>query len=452
MPDPYDLVVLGTGSGASAAAHKCAAAGWRVAVVDSRPYGGTCALRGCDPKKVLVGAEHLVDWGRRMAGHGVDAAPSVDWANLMAFKRTFTEPVPDKREAAFQKQGIDTLHGRARLVAEDALVVDGEGGEQRLTFEHLLVATGAEPAPLPFDGAEHVATSTDFLDLGALPGHVVFVGGGYVSMEFAHVVARTAARATVVHRGERPLEAFDPDLVDCLAAHTRDLGVDLRLGTSVVGVERHGDGFRVTTETTGGERQTVEADLVVHGAGRIPALAALDLETAGVESSERGVTVDDHLRSVSNPRVWAAGDAADSGGPPLTPVAAHESYVVASNLLKGPHRTPNHDGVPSVAFTGPPLASVGLTEAEAAEQGLDVEVNEGDTTDWYTYRRVRAEVAGYKVLTADGRVVGAHLLGPGAGDLVNVFALAIRHGVPASALRETIWAYPTHASDVPYML
>ena len=240
MPDPYDLVVLGTGSGASAAAHKCAAAGWRVAVVDSRPYGGTCALRGCDPKKVLVGAEHLVDWGRRMAGHGVDAAPSVDWANLMAFKRTFTEPVPDKREAAFQKQGIDTLHGRARLVAEDALVVDGEGGEQRLTFEHLLVATGAEPAPLPFDGAEHVATSTDFLDLGALPGHVVFVGGGYVSMEFAHVVARTAARATVVHRGERPLEAFDPDLVDCLAAHTRDLGVDLRLGTSVVGVERHG--------------------------------------------------------------------------------------------------------------------------------------------------------------------------------------------------------------------
>jgi glutathione reductase (NADPH) len=452
MPDPYDLVVLGTGSGASTAAHKCAAAGWRVAVVDSRPYGGTCALRGCDPKKVLVGAEHLVDWGRRLAGHGVDAPPSIDWADLMAFKRTFTEPVPDKREAAFKKKGIDTLHGRARLVAPDALVVDGEDGERRLTFEHLLVATGAEPAPLPFDGAEHVATSTDFLDLDALPEHVVFVGGGYVSMEFAHVVARTAARATVVHRGERPLEALDPDLVDRLAAHTCEIGVDLRLGTSVVGVERHGDGFRVTTETTGGERWTVDADLVVHGAGRVPALADLDLEAAGVESSKRGVTVDDHLRSVSNPRVWAAGDAADSGGPPLTPVAAHESHVVASNLLKGPHRTPNHDGVPSVAFTGPPLARVGLTEAEADARGLDIEVHTGDTTDWYTYRRVRAEVACYKVLTAGDRVVGAHLLGPGAGELVNVFALAIRHGVSARALRETIWAYPTHASDVPYMV
>ena len=452
MPAPYDLIVLGTGSGASTAAHKCAAAGWRVAVVDSRPYGGTCALRGCDPKKVLVGAEHLVDWGRRMAGHGIDAPPSIYWADLMAFKRTFTEPVPDKREAAFQRKGIDTLHGRARLVAPDALVVEGEDGERRLTFEHLLIATGAESARLPFDGADLMATSTDFLELEALPEHIVFVGGGYVSMEFAYVVARTDARATIIHRGERPLEAFDPDLVDRLAAHTRALGVDLRLGTSVVGVERHGEGFRVTTETGDGERQTVDADLVVHGAGRVPALADLDLESAGVESSDGGVTVDAHLQSVSNPRVWAAGDAADSGGPPLTPVAAHESHVVASNLLKGPHRTPNHDGVPAVAFTGPPLASVGLTEAEADARGLDVEVSTGDMADWYTYRRVRAEVAGYKVLTAEDRVVGAHLLGPGAGDLVNTFALAIRHRISASALRETIWAYPTHASDVPYML
>lgn len=452
MTDSYDLVVLGTGSGASTAAHKCAAAGWRVAVVDALPYGGTCALRGCDPKKVLVGAAHLVDWGRRMDGHGVTSPPSIDWSGLMAFKRTFVEPVPDKREAAFHKKGIDTLHGRARLVAPDALVVEGEDGERRLAFEHLLIATGATPVPLPFGGADLLATSTDFLDLDALPEHVAFVGGGYISMEFAHVVARAGARATILHRGERPLEAFDPDLVGRLAAHTRELGVDLRLNTSVVGVERHGDGFRVTAETGDGERQTVEADLVVHGAGRVPALADLDLDVAGVEWGEGGVTVDDHLRSVSNPRVWAAGDAADSGGPPLTPVAAHESHVVASNLLKGPHRTPNHDGVPSVVFTGPPLASVGLTEAEAADRGLGVEVTTGDTTDWYTYRRIRAEVAGYKVLTAGDRIVGAHLLGPGAGDLVNVFALAIRHGIPASALRETIWAYPTHASDVSYML
>lgn len=452
MPNPYDLVVLGTGAAATTAAHKTAAAGWRVAVVDSRPYGGTCALRGCDPKKVLVGAAHVADLARRMEGHGTAGRVGVDWAGLMAFKRTFTEPVPGSKEAGFEKKGIDMLHGRARLVADDAVIVKTEAGERRLAYKHLLVATGARPAPLPFDGAEHVATSTDFLRLGALPRRVLFVGGGYVSMEFAHVAVRAGADVTVVHRGDRPLEAFDPDLVGRLAGHTRDLGVDLRLGTSVVGVERAGDAFRVTTETGDGERQTDEVDLVVHGAGRVPEIADLDLGAAGVEHTDAGVTVDDYLRSVSNERVWAAGDCAATGGAPLTPVASHESDVVASNLLDGPHRTPNHAGIPSVAFTGPPIARVGLTEAEAAEQGLDVEVHTGDTTDWYTYRRVRAEVAGYKVLMAGDRVVGAHLLGPGVDDLVNLFALAIRHGIAASALRETIWAYPTHASDIPFMV
>ncbi|MEP0546359.1 MAG: NAD(P)/FAD-dependent oxidoreductase [Rhodothermales bacterium] len=452
MPDPYDLVVLGTGAAATTAANKTAAAGWRVAVVDSRPYGGTCALRGCDPKKVLVGAAHVADLARRMEGHGTAGRVGVDWADLMAFKLTFTEPVPESKEAGFQKKGIETLHGRARLVAEDAVVVETEGGERRLAFEHLLVATGARPVPLPFDGAEHVATSTDFLRLRALPRRVLFVGGGYVSMEFAHIAVRAGADVTVVHRGVRPLEAFDPDLVGRLADHTRDLGVDLRVGTSVVGVERSGDAFRVTVETDGGERETLEADLVVHGAGRVPEITDLDLGAAGVEHTDAGVTVDAHLRSVSNERVWAAGDCAASGGAPLTPVASHESHVVASNLLDGLHRTPNHEGVPSVAFTGPPVARVGLTEAEAAERELDVEVHAGDTAAWYTYRRVRAEVAGYKVLTHEDRVVGAHLLGPGVDDLVNVFALAVRHGIPVSALRETIWAYPTHASDVPYMV
>src|SRR5262245_58342765 len=202
------------------------AAGWSVAAVDSRPFGGTCALRGCDPKKVLVGAADVLDSGLRMQSHGVDAPGAhIDWPRLMAFKRTFTVPVPQSREKEFGELGIESFHGRARFEGPRTVAV----GDVMLEGRFIAIASGAAPAQLHIPGEEHLVTSERFLDLDELPRRIVFVGGGYIAFEFAHVAVRAGSDVTIVHRGKRPLELFDPDLVDRLAARTRELGVKLEL-------------------------------------------------------------------------------------------------------------------------------------------------------------------------------------------------------------------------------
>lgn len=446
----FDLVVLGTGTAGSAAAHRCRKAGWNVAVIDDQPYGGTCALRGCDPKKVLVGAVELVDWQRRMAGHGVVGEARIDWPALMRFKRSFTDPVPARVEGRFREAGIATYHGRARFSAESSLVV----GDEVLEAEHVLIATGARPVPLRIPGEEHVRTSTDFLELDELPARVAFIGAGYISFEFAHVAQRAGASAIVLGRGT-PLKRFDADVVESLLNHTRGIGIDVRIGTAVTAVEAEGDGYRVRFDTLTGQAEA-EADLVVHGAGRVPNTDGLGLATGNVAADERGaVHVNDYLQSVSNPRVYAAGDVAvPSGSLPLTPVAAHEGLVVAANLLRGNTTKPDYRGISSVVFTAPPLASVGLTEAGARAEGLRVRVKAQETGTWHSNRRVREPAGMFKTVVDDGtdRLLGAHVFGPQADDLINVFALAIRHELTSASLRRMIYAYPTRGSDIPYML
>ena len=184
----FELVVIGTGSAASAVASRCRSAGWSVAVVDSRPFGGTCAWRGCDPKKVLVAAAEAMDWSRRLQGKGIEPGGiRIDWGALMRFKRTFTEPVPAARERSFAKAGIATFHGRARFENDSTVRVGDDG----LSGTHIVIATGAQPAPLDFGGAEQLITSEQFLELDTLPPRMVFVGGGYISCEFAHVARGT---------------------------------------------------------------------------------------------------------------------------------------------------------------------------------------------------------------------------------------------------------------------
>ena len=194
--------------------------------------------------------------------------------------------------------------------------------------------------------------------------------------------------------------------------------------------------------------------MVVHAAGREPEIDGLNLDTAGVEWDRRGVQVNEFLQSVSNPAVYAAGDAAASGGPPLTPVAGYEGVIVAANLLKGNHEKPKYLGIPTVVFTTPPLASVGLSEQEAREQGLKFRVKKEMTSSWYSSRRVGETYSGFKVLVEEGtdRILGAHLLGGQAEEVINLFAVAIRSGMRATDLKHMLFAYPTHGSDVPYML
>ncbi len=445
-----DVIVLGSGSAAQSVAYPCREAGWSVAVVDDHPYGGTCQLRGCDPKKVLVGVADLVDWSRRMQGQDVSAPGlSLNWPDLIRFKRTFTDPVPEQNEQSFAQAGIITRHGRAHFVDRTSIRV----GDEILAGRHVVIATGALHAPLGIAGEDVLTTSTQFLDLDALPRRIVFVGGGYIAFEFAHITARAGAQVQVLHRGSRPLEKFDPDLVSLLVQASRELGIEVQVNRAVTAIERQGDHLLVHARA-GAQEHTVEADLVVHAAGRVPEIDELDLAAAGVAREKDGVSVNEYLQSVSNEAVYAAGDAVASGGFPLTPVAGMQGGIVARNLLEGNRHTPNYSGIPSVVFTTPPLVRVGLSEEAARAQGLRFTTRHEDTSGWYSSRRVALPHTGFKTLVEEGtgRILGAHLLGPHAEEVINLFALAIRAGLRANDLQQMVYAYPTSASDVGYML
>jgi len=445
-----DVIVLGTGTAAQTVAYTCREAGRSVAVVDYHPYGGTCQLRGCDPKKVLVGVSDLVDWSQRMQGKGVSAPSlSISWPDLIRFKRTFTDPVPEQNEQSFKQAGIITRHGRAHFIDRTSVRV----GEDTLVGRHVVIATGACHATLGIPGEEHLTTSTQFLDLEELPRRIVFVGGGYIAFEFAHIAACAGAQVQVLHRGSRPLEKFDPDLVSLLMQASRELGIEVHVNRVVVAIERQGDHLLVHART-GAQEHTVEADLVVHAAGRVPEIDRLHLETAGIAYEKDGVSVNEYLQSVTNPAVYAAGDAVASGEFPLTPVAGMQGGIVARNLLEGNRQTPNYTGIPSVVFTTPPLARVGLLEDAARAQGLRFTTHHEDTSGWYSSRRVALRHTAFKTLVEEGteRILGAHLLGLHTEEIINLFALAIRTGLRASDLKQMVYAYPTSASDVSYMV
>ncbi|WP_372869137.1 dihydrolipoyl dehydrogenase family protein [Planomicrobium okeanokoites] len=449
MEGKFDLIVIGTGSGGSAAASKCNKAGWKVAIIDSRPFGGTCALRGCDPKKVLVGAAEMIDGIDRMKGSGITSNSGINWPELMAFKRTFTESVPENRLENFQKAGIHTFHGRASFKSEDKIQV----GEDVLTGKHILIANGAKPVSLPIEGAEHLAYSDEFLELEELPAKMVFIGGGYISFEFAHIAARAGSEVHIIHRGRRPLEKFEPDLVELLIEKSKEIGIHLHLNTEVKSVEKKGSSY-IVNGVNDGQQVHLEGDLVLHGAGRMPDIEDMQLDKGNVESEKRGISVNEFLQSSSNPRVYAAGDAAATEGLPLTPIASMESYVVASNLLKGNHRSPNYKVMPTVVFTLPKLASVGLSEDQAREKGHQVKVNKMETSEWYTYKRTNEKYAMVKVIIDEDtdKILGAHLISHEADELINHFATAIQFDLTTKDLKQMIYAYPTAASDLGYML
>jgi glutathione reductase (NADPH) len=385
-----------------------------------------------------------------MKGKGIQAAElRIDWSELMRFKRSFTEPVPKRREDGFAKAGIAAFHGRARFAGSTTVEV----GEDTLEGRYVVIAAGDVPADLEIPGAEHLTTSDQFLELSALPRRILFIGGGYIAFEFAHVAAVAGSQVTILHRGSRPLALFDPDLVDQVVERTRELGIDLHVGTEAIGIEKSSAQL-IVRALASGQTGTFQTDMVVHAAGRVPEINDLNLDVAGIECEKRGVRVNEFLQSVSIPAVYAAGDAAASGGPPLAPVASYEGQIVAANLLEGNHRRPNYLGIPSVVFSIPPLAAVGLSEREALEQNLKFRVKQEMTSTWYSSRRVAESYSGYKVLVEEGTdcILGAHILGSEAGEVINLFALAIRSGMHATDLKHMLFAYPTSGSNMARML
>ena len=450
MTRSYDLIVIGAGMAGVSAANKCAAQGWNVAIVDALPYGGTCALRGCDPKKILRRGAEIIDSARLMRGKGIDDADlSINWADLMKHKHGFTDPVPQNMEASLTNNGIDTLHGAARFTDKNALEIGGNAYEGT----HFLIATGARPRPLDFPGHEHLVDSTDFLDLEVLPRRILFVGGGFISFEFAHIAARAGSAPTILYRGPRPLKGFDPDLVELLITRGTEAGIELQRSTTITAIEKSESSYQVSIERSG-RPETMEYDLVVHGAGRTPDLSGLDLDAAGIEWDEHGIHVAAHLQSTTNSAVYAAGDSASTPGMPLTPVAVFEGKVAASNMLKATTTVPDYAGVPTAVFTIPELARVGILEQEAKDQGIDVDVRYSDTSGWYSNYRIGETTAAAKILIDRGsdRIVGAHLLGPEYGELINFLALAIKLDLTTRQLKSMTATYPTVGSDLGSML
>jgi glutathione reductase (NADPH) len=282
---------------------------------------------------------------------------------------------------------------------------------------------------------------------------MVFVGGGYIAFEFAHIAARAGARVAILHRGERPLEQFDANLVERLVQRTRTLGIDVRLRADVRAITAVGHMYRVRFDGVGAGDE-IDANCVVHAAGRVPDLDDLQLDVARVERARDGVRVNAFLQSVSNPKVYAAGDCAATGGPRLTPVAGYEGRVVAANLLQGTKTEVDYSAVPSVVFTVPPLARIGFTEAQAQAAGLRFITRHQDTSAWYSSRRLGETASAFKTVIEEGsgRLLGAHILGPQADETINLFGIAMRSGVTADRLKQMIWAYPTHASDLTHMV
>ena len=439
-----DVIVVGTGVAGQTAAGELAMAGKKVAVVDKREFGGTCALRGCEPKKVLYSAAEVVERGSAQSSIGIEGSIKIDWPSLIAFKRTFTDPMSPMIEKMLVDGGAAALHGIAKFTSPTTMQVGGT----EYSADHFVLAPGALPLKLAIPGEELVLDNEGFMAAGAIGPRVVFIGGGYISFEFAHIAAAAGASATILHRSARVLKEFDPDLTDMLVRGYRQAGIDVRTDAPVTEVRRAGGGFEVVL----GDGSTVPCDMVVHGAGRVPDLEDLDLATGDVAHGRHGIDVDEHMRSTSNPRVYAAGDAAALGAP-LTPVGIAQARIALRNILEPGSARFAPTATPSVAFCDPPLSSVGLSEEGARASGLEVEVKLTDTSEWAASRRVGIRVSAAKTIVeiGTGRILGAHLLGHNADEVINVFAAIITGGLSVSDVKSSIWAYPTGGSDIVYM-
>ncbi|HVT44530.1 MAG TPA: NAD(P)/FAD-dependent oxidoreductase [Thermoanaerobaculia bacterium] len=440
----YDLVVIGGGSTGLSVANRVSAAGRRVALVDKGPVGGLCSLAGCNPKKVFVRASEVLDEVHRAGDHGIRTGEiTIDWEQVWQRKHGFTDTVTEATERGLASKGVERIAGVARFTSPDTLIAGGE----ELQANALVIATGSTPRRLTFPGGDLARTTDDVLELRRPPERMVIVGAGVVAFEFGFVFARLGTKVTILMRSSRALSGFDDDFAAHAVDFGRSIGIELLSETTVTAIRSSGDGAIVDL-TYEGRSESREADFVLNAAGRVPAIDQLDLPTANVETWRRGVVVDDYLRSPSNRRVFAGGDA--HGFFQLSPVASYEGRVIARNILEGDVAKADYSAVPQAIYTTPPLATVGWTETEARRSGLAVNVRTSDMKSWLVYAIAGEPVAWAKVVAdaETGRILGAQLFGAGASENIHLFALAIRCGLTADDLREAVYAYPTFASTI----
>lgn len=450
MERTIDLLVIGGGPAGGAVATPCREAGLSVAMVEKRGYGGVCPLRGCNPKKVLLGPAELRDAVEHLAPHGLRGQLSIDWPTLMAYKHSFTDPIPDLAQQAYAKRGIETLHGDALFLDTNRVQV----GDDILTADTIAICCGRVPRPLSFPGAEHLLTSDDFLDLPAMPPRVACIGGGFVAMELMSIAHRAGASVHMLHRSERLLRGFDLDLVNQLVGASRERGMVIHCHASVTAIEECHTGLKVTY-THHDSTQTIEVDAIFNFAGRMADVETLNLEAAGVTGDSAGIPVSGTMQT-NQAHIFALGDCAATPWN-LTPAASLEGEVASHNILARIRhhamQEADYTGLPSACFSIPPIASVGLSEEEAKAQGIDVTVKTTDLADSFPWKRLAESPGHAKVLVdeAGDRLLGAHILGHNAEEMINLFALAIRAQVPLATLRGPYWAYPTCGYYMKYM-
>ncbi|HEY4180926.1 MAG TPA: NAD(P)/FAD-dependent oxidoreductase [Kofleriaceae bacterium] len=447
----FDLIVIGGGNAGMAAASFAARAGWKVALVEERDLGGTCPNRGCVPKKVLVAAAEVVDHVRRAHGKGVTGTATIDWAALQASRHAIVDPLPARMAESLRSSGVEVVRGSATFVDRRVVVV----GADRISARKVVIATGSAPRHLTIEGAERLVTSDDVLALSSVPRTVAFVGAGVIAFELSHVLARAGCeRMVLLEPSDRPLARADAGAIDALVAYGREtLGIEVLTGVRVTGVAGTSTGVSVRYEREGATEQ-VDVDLAVNGAGRVARLEGLGLDHAGIKIERGRVALQPDLRCVDDPDVAIVGDAAP-GLPQLSPLATTLGTLVGKNLVEDRHDAPDLRFVPTCVFTIPTLAQVGVTEAEAAERGLRVDVRRTEgMTGWISARTHHEELCYAKVLidTDTKNIVGAHLIGHGADANIHLIAQAMRHQISAPTLGAMDTAYPTMASDLRYLL
>lgn len=446
----FDVFVIGTGTAGKSVATQCAESGLKLAIADNREYGGTCATRGCDPKKVLVGLTEILERANKMQGKGITKMPDFSWKELMEFKKSFTDAVPFTTERKLRELGITLYHQSPKFIDETTLSVEGK----TITADKIVIATGNKPLELQIPGRELPIVSDDFLKLEELPESMIIIGAGYVGMEFAHIAARCGVEVMVLDMESRILKPFDEDMAYYLQEASEEIGIKFFFDSTVKSVEKLQKNYRVTADRKGKKLQ-LKARMVLNAAGRMPSLDGLDLEKGNVEFSKKGIVVNEHLQSVSNKNVYACGDVSASEALPLTPLSSQEARIVAANLLDQDFKkTAHYPPQPSVVFTIPNLASVGLNEKQAKEQGYDFKVNHKRVPDWFNAKRINSDYYAFKTIVdkKTGQIIGAHLVSSEASEMINLFAMAMCGKLDCETVKGMIFTYPSWASDIKSML
>ena len=445
----YDLFVIGAGSGGVRASRMAAGYGARVAVAEERYLGGTCVNVGCVPKKLLVCASGFADHYREASGFGWTAdEPAFDWGQLIANKNREIERLNGIYRGLLDGAGVELFEGRARLLDPHTVEIESrENGRHRVTADQVLIAVGSWPDMPPISGIEHAISSNEAFYLERLPERFTVVGGGYIGVEFAGIFAGLGCDVTLIYRGPLFLRGFDEEVRTHLAEEMRSRGIDLRFECQVESIEEvtADDGDRLRLHLDNGD--AVECGEVLYATGRKPLVADLGLEACGVARGELGEILVDEFSRSNVPNIWAIGDVTDRLN--LTPVAIHEAMCLSRTLYADEPTAVDHETVATAVFSQPPLAAVGLTEKEARERYGDVDVYRSRFRPLKLTLTDNQERTLIKLIVdrRTDRVLGAHMLGADAPEIIQGLAVAVKMGATKKDFDAAMAIHPTSAEE-----